>query len=33
MGNVREVSLQELRDDSYYMQGDYTGDLGVEKSV
>lgn len=32
LGNVREVSLQELRDDSYYMQGDYTGDLGVEKS-
>ena len=32
LGNVREVSEQELRDSSYYMQGDYTGDMGVERS-
>ena len=32
LGNIREVSTQELKNDSYYMQGDYTGDLGVEKS-
>ena len=32
LGNIREVSEQELRNDSYYVQGDYTGDLGIEKS-
>lgn len=32
LGNIREVSASDLERDSYYRSGDYTGDLGVEKS-
>lgn len=32
LGNIREVSATDLERDSYYRSGDYTGDLGVEKS-
>lgn len=32
LGNIREVSAKEMQKDSYYQRGDYTGDLGVEKS-
>lgn len=32
VGNVREVSLADMERDDYYQRGDYTGDLGVEKS-
>ncbi len=34
LGDIREVNAEDIeRDsDSYYMPGDYTGDLGVEKS-
>lgn len=32
LGNIREVSASDLERDHYYRQGDYTGDLGVEKS-
>lgn len=32
LGNIREVSAADLEKDSYYRSGDYTGDLGVEKS-
>ncbi len=32
LGNIREVSIKDLERDSYYRSGDYTGDLGVEKS-
>lgn len=32
LGNVREVSASDLEKDDYYRSGDYTGDLGVEKS-
>lgn len=32
LGNIREVSQRELNNDGYYSIGDYTGDLGVEKS-
>lgn len=32
LGNIREVSAKDLERDSYYRSGDYTGDLGVEKS-
>ncbi len=32
LGNIREVSLADLERDHYYRSGDYTGDLGVEKS-
>lgn len=31
VGNIREVSTQELQQDNYYVQGDYIGDFGVEK--
>ncbi len=31
LGNIREVSPQEVQADAYYMQGDNTGDLGIEK--
>ncbi len=35
LGNIREVSANDVERDSYYAPGDYTGDLGVEdrKSV
>ncbi len=32
LGNIREVNLDDVKKDPYYMAGDYTGDLGVEKS-
>jgi penicillin-binding protein 2 len=32
LGNIREVSIKDIENDDYYQQGDYTGDLGVEKS-
>ncbi len=32
LGDIREVNAKDLARDSYYHQGDYTGDLGVEKS-
>ena len=32
LGNIREVNAREVEADSYYRPGDYTGDLGVEKS-
>ncbi len=32
LGNIREVSAKDIERDDYYAAGDYTGDLGVEKS-
>ncbi len=32
LGNIREVSAKDVENDRYYRSGDYTGDLGVEKS-
>ncbi|MCM1369124.1 MAG: penicillin-binding protein 2 [Candidatus Amulumruptor caecigallinarius] len=32
LGNIREVSAEDVKNDAYYRAGDYTGDLGVEKS-
>lgn len=32
LGNIREVSAADVDRDRYYRPGDYTGDLGVEKS-
>lgn len=32
LGNIREVSAEEVKNNPYYKSGDYTGDLGVEKS-
>lgn len=32
LGNIREVSAKDVENDRYYRPGDYTGDLGVEKS-
>ena len=32
LGNIREVSKDDIERDDYYAPGDYTGDLGVEKS-
>ncbi|MEG1642867.1 MAG: penicillin-binding protein 2 [Bacteroidales bacterium] len=32
LGNIREVSPRDIEADDYYMRGDYTGDLGIEKS-
>jgi penicillin-binding protein 2 len=32
LGNVREVNQRDIDRDPYYSPGDYTGDLGVEKS-
>lgn len=32
LGNIREVSAKDIERDDYYASGDYTGDLGVEKS-
>lgn len=32
LGNIREVSGSDIENDSYYSVGDYTGDLGIEKS-
>ncbi|MCM1066541.1 MAG: penicillin-binding protein 2 [Muribaculaceae bacterium] len=32
LGNIREVSKADIDRDDYYVAGDYTGDLGIEKS-
>lgn len=32
LGNIREVSTTDIDNDRYYRRGDYTGDLGIEKS-
>lgn len=32
LGNIREVSGDDIKRDDYYSPGDYTGDLGIEKS-
>lgn len=32
LGNIREVSASDVKRDRYYRRGDYTGDLGIEKS-
>ncbi len=32
LGNIREVSAADIERDRYYRRGDYTGDLGIEKS-
>lgn len=32
LGNLREVSAKDIENDGYYSPGDYTGDLGVERS-
>lgn len=32
LGNIREVNTRDIENDEYYKPGDYTGDLGVEKS-
>lgn len=32
LGNIREVSATDIERDDYYAPGDYTGDLGIEKS-
>ena len=32
LGNIREVSANDVERDHYYRSGDYTGDLGIEKS-
>lgn len=32
LGNIREVSSADVERDPYYRAGDYTGDLGIEKS-
>ncbi|MDE6715185.1 MAG: penicillin-binding protein 2, partial [Muribaculaceae bacterium] len=32
LGNIREVNKNDIKRDDYYAAGDYTGDLGVEKS-
>lgn len=32
LGNIREVSAKDIENDNYYRRGDYTGDLGIEKS-
>lgn len=32
LGNIREVNATDIERDPYYSPGDYTGDLGVERS-
>lgn len=32
LGNIREVNAADVERDRYYRSGDYTGDLGIEKS-
>ncbi len=32
VGDIREVNADDIENDSYYRPGDYTGDLGLEKS-
>ena len=32
LGDIREVNARDIENDDYYRPGDYTGDLGIEKS-
>ena len=32
LGDIREVNARDIENDTYYRPGDYTGDLGIEKS-
>ena len=32
LGDIREVNNKDIENDEYYRPGDYTGDLGIEKS-
>ena len=32
LGDIREVNAKDIENDGYYRPGDYTGDLGIEKS-
>ena len=32
LGDIREVNARDIKGDDYYRPGDYTGDLGIEKS-
>ena len=32
LGDIREVNSKDIENDGYYRPGDYTGDLGIEKS-
>ena len=32
VGNIREVSQRDIDNDDYYSPGDYTGDMGIERS-
>ena len=32
LGDIREVNAKDIENDDYYRPGDYTGDLGIEKS-
>lgn len=32
LGNIREVSQSDIDKDDYYKPGDYTGDMGIERS-
>lgn len=32
LGNIREVNAEDVAADDYYSAGDYTGDLGIERS-
>ena len=32
LGDIREVNARDIENDPYYKPGDYTGDLGIEKS-
>ena len=32
LGDIREVNAKDIENDPYYRPGDYTGDLGIEKS-
>jgi len=32
LGDIREVNAHDIENDAYYRPGDYTGDLGIEKS-
>jgi len=32
LGNIKEVNKKDMERDSYYQRGDYTGDIGVERS-
>jgi len=32
LGDIREVNARDIENDGYYRPGDYTGDLGIEKS-